>query len=1055
MPYRVYSVPNFTNTGLDLVFCDPQNVLSKAVVHYAFTVGADKDPIGRRSMELNKIQDFIVAYKQQHPEIYDRLLNQQPYRPGESVLDCDDGPSFNTEHETIFRLGALELLGNISSGRIAPTEKDPFPHQLALQQHVRQLTSQSGVRRLLIADEVGLGKTIEAGLILRDILLARGSLDGFSCLYLTSGGLVDDAVEKLGNILNGSIDNRNIVSPVLSFRRFGEGVTSGVFVASMHAARLYVSLASKGHLVPKVAPQIIIIDECHHAATDNNLAGINLQTANQVDNKTYLAAYQMLSGLYWPQQNNSPELAVLMSATPFRSQPQFINLLRLLTNNVTNADGKTTFDAFQQNVDNIRLRQVIQNDDIPATVAWRRQTDPGVRSWQGNKIFPNLTIIRPHQVPENDPYTPRLEDPSQQFLDLIKEIKQTFSRIARAHGKSFGGFASAQLEKKLTSSSIAGACTIFTWAVRRCNWRTQDDFKNDGTRATNGLRRLIRLISKRIAKSDGHNTVSFPSDGFDFPASVLSKDGYIKEIHTYSKQLRESYEDGEWVATGDEICEVVSLAERLLGVAADGQQIDQVQDIKMNWLNQMLNRHLNDRFILFTESLQTCETLKNALGTKCEKLVGSMSREQRIEAVEALSNPRRNVRVLVATSAADEGIDLQIASKVIHWDLSSSPATLMQRNGRAARLGQVKDVTAYYLIIRGTHEDKRDSSLQDKFAALGIADEALKSRILGSLSEEQEKRLEEAIEQNDDQTVQGLLQQAKDDNETMDRELQTIRKTLEPAQALSRLDLEERLKKWKKIGVPGNDIKIGFNTINWQRPNFDNVNQPIPMQSTIANLSINQVQQPIAFDPEFLLFGPRPQNNNRPHLAGIAPWLKNQDRHNIQKIKPYRNDDLLGIFLQKMVRLKQADFMTIPADLIANKQPEFNNAKWLLFCTHPLREAENMLPQKLRPYLTFYAFGELDDGIPAEPINPEGANAEEVNIFINMAEELAISENGCKDWDDGDQDQELIQSAKKAGLILNQWIENKTKFGDAALGQLPQYFIPVPVCLVSILPTNN
>jgi hypothetical protein len=109
----------------------------------------------------------------------------------------------------------------------------------------------------------------------------------------------------------------------------------------------------------------------------------------------------------------------------------------------------------------------------------------------------------------------------------------------------------------------------------------------------------------------------------------------------------------------------------------------------------------------------------------------------------------------------------------------------------------------------------------------------------------------------------------------------------------------------------------------------------------------------------------------------------------------------------------------------------------------------------LRPYLTFYAFGELDDGIPAEPINPEGANAEEVNIFINMAEELAISENGCKDWDDGDQDQELIQSAKKAGLILNQWIENKTKFGDAALGQLPQYFIPVPVCLVSILPTNN
>src|ERR1700679_765411 len=115
-----------------------------------------------------------------------------------------------------------------------------------------------------------------------------------------------------------------------------------------------------------------------------------------------------------------------------------------------------------------------------------------------------------------------------------------------------------------------------------------------------------------------------------------------------------------------------------------------------------------------------------------------MSKATRNQAVADLRNPRMNVRVLVATSAADEGFDLQVASKVVHWDLSSSPATLMQRNGRVARLGQVMDVVAYYLILTGTHEERRDSALQAKFADLGIDDEALKCRILGSLSEEEE-----------------------------------------------------------------------------------------------------------------------------------------------------------------------------------------------------------------------------------------------------------------------------------------------------------------------------
>ena len=118
-----------------------------------------------------------------------------------------------------------------------------------------------------------------------------------------------------------------------------------------------------------------------------------------------------------------------------------------------------------------------------------------------------------------------------------------------------------------------------------------------------------------------------------------------------------------------------------------------------------------------------------------------------------------------------------------------------------ARLGQVTDVVAYYLILAGTHEERRDSALQAKFADMGINDEALKSRILGSLSEEEEEQLEQAIEDNQEAVVGDILRRAKDDNDQMDEELDAIRTNLECAQVLSRDDLAKRLDVWKSLGL--------------------------------------------------------------------------------------------------------------------------------------------------------------------------------------------------------------------------------------------------------------
>ena len=419
-----------------------------------------------------------------------------------------------------------------------------------------------------------------------------------------------------------------------------------------------------------------------------------------------------------------------MSATPFRSQSQFVNLLRLLTHGVVDTSTGQSFDAFAKTVDARRLREVVQDPESGATVVWRRQSDEIVKSWSGNRIFPNLTIVRPHRVKIDDPLTPLLPEPSPQFLELLSEVKKLVSRIARSHGQSFGGFATAQLEKKLTSSSVAGACWLFSWAVRHTDWSTQDAFRNDRSEGTEGLRSLIRQISQRIAQynvqgTTGFATVRFPSDGFEFEARGLAQAGVVTDIYKYSRALRDGANDrSSWIAEDSEICDLVKAAQRIMALPGDGSVNVGAEDAKLGWLRELLSRHPNDRFLVFTESLQTCEALQNALGSASRLLVGSMTKSDRYRAVADLCNPRMNARVLVATSAADEGLDLQVASKVIHWDLSSSPATLMQRNGRVARLGQVSDVTAYYLILAGTHEQRRDDALQARFASLGIVDEA-------------------------------------------------------------------------------------------------------------------------------------------------------------------------------------------------------------------------------------------------------------------------------------------------------------------------------------------
>ncbi len=1016
MSYYLFEIPSASGNHGDIVLADPDSPDALSYSHYAFTIGTPANPNDlkqRRGILFESFRDWEQLSN--NWDIEKMLTPEKAYLPGESVLGENDfNPAFRAH--TAMRLGALELLANIFSGRITASDKDPLPHQLALQQYMKG--HQKEIKRLLIADEVGLGKTIEIGLMLRDLLVAQGSSRPLRCLYLTKGGLLDDVKLKLQSVIPG-VDGDSIVQIEKSFVEYGSR-TDGIHIASMDAARLYVKKGQKKKLPAGVKPEILIIDEAHHCASEDELTSpkrISLKAT-----KAYQAAYQMITGEFW-QDSAPPKLVIFMSATPFRSKPQFINLLRLLTHQTPEVDNAYTLPEEKAEEE---LIGPLKNSST--AVIWRQQDN--VRSWSDKNLFPKLTIKRPH-LQANPAY-----------VALLEEIREKIKEIHSNNGKSFGGFAIRQLETRLTSSTITGAMWLFRWCVRHKEWKTQEEYRQDKSDSTGKLRQLIQGISQRLAAYDEQNkskhvTVSFPSDDFSFGAIRLGQplpSNKIVDIYEFSKKLRKKEDEDKTLEPDDEeLKEITELALELLHFA-DFHREDKTgaENAKLTWLKGILQKEPESKFLVFTESLQTCEIITKVLPGQSKKLTGGMNIAERENAVAQLRNVNSSVRVLVATSAADEGFDFQVANRVIHWDLSPNPAVLMQRNGRVARLGQISDVTAYYLIIAGTHEQKREQALVNRFNALGITDERIRLKILGSLSPEQEEKIYHNIEK--EELIDNILRQAKEVHQDMEKKLGELQTKLDQNWVVSREQLAKRLERWVELGLPTVDQQheLTFSTQEWNRPVFRD--EGTGMETAQAKIATIQSRE-FTFDPEFKLFG-REKDNIL--LAGLYPWYQQQQESGVIKHRPLRrNADPIGELACSLARQRKADFTTISEDRLYEKFPLLGDAHYLLFATHPLREIENH-GFSTDSYLTFYAFtSDL-----SEPINPQGASGQEVYQLISLLETDAFKPRSESLKTD------VLEAAKRASQEIAEWLTKSRKLGGFTK---KSYFLPIPVALVAVV----
>ena len=168
----------------------------------------------------------------------------------------------------------------------------------------------------------------------------------------------------------------------------------------------------------------------------------------------------------------------------------------------------------------------------------------------------------------------------------------------------------------------------------------------------------------------------------------------------------------------------------------------------------------DERLIIFTEYKTTLDYLVHRLTAEYDAddgaiitLFGGMDERQRDALKAAFNEPAAPARILIATDAASEGLNLQQTARLLlHYEIPWNPSRLEQRNGRLDRHGQARDVTIFHF----TSDD--DADLRFVARVLEKVDEIRED--LGSVGELFDAAFQRRmLELSDDETVLSQLDQ--------------------------------------------------------------------------------------------------------------------------------------------------------------------------------------------------------------------------------------------------------------------------------------------------------
>lgn len=579
---------------------------------------------------------------------------------------------------------------------------DPLPHQIEAV-YGEMLPRQP--LRFLLADDPGAGKTIMAGLLIRELML-RGDVQ--RCLAVVPGNLVEQWQDELS-------EKFHLPFEIITRDKIESSRTGNIFVDYDLAIARLDQLSRDETLHEKLSVvdwDLIVVDEAHKMSA--HYFGNELKTTKR---------YQ-LGKLLRPTTRHF----LLMTATPHSGkEPDFQAFMALL-------DG----DRFAG-----RYREGVHHKDYSDLM--RRLEKEELLKFDGTPLFP-----------ERRAYTVRypLSDPEAAlYREVTDYVRTEMNRVDRLRQEGEGrrgntvGFALTTLQRRLASSPEA----IYQ-SLRRRRERLES-----------------RLREERVLKRGAAALLEWAKDLPDLDEEALDdlEDAPDAEVETFEEQVIDQATAARTIAELESEIESLKRLEQLAHQVRSSGQDRKWDELKalLQSHSEMYDAHGHLRkLIIFSEHLDTVDYLANRLRTllgKTEAVVtihGRMRREQRRQAQDAFTQDK-DVHILVATDAAGEGINLHRAHLMINYDLPWNPNRIEQRFGRIHRIGQTEVCHLWNLVADETREGDVFYRLLKK---LEVESEALQGRVfnvLGKVFQEHRLRdlLIEAIRYGDREEVKAKL----------------------------------------------------------------------------------------------------------------------------------------------------------------------------------------------------------------------------------------------------------------------------------------------------------
>jgi superfamily II DNA or RNA helicase len=624
-----------------------------------------------------------LTFKKPTGDVDNRLL----YREDEPRLEIvetgkpwsfnGDGSSFRLVSEAM-RINLAHLFDPILA--VHTSIIDPLPHQItAVYEHMipRQPL------RFLLADDPGAGKTIMAGLFIKE-LIARGDLQ--RCLVVCPGSLAEqwqDELYKKFNLKFQILTNDKLESAASGNWLLEEDLVIARLDKLSRDEALQAKLKA-----PECDWDLVVCDEAHK------------MSATVFGNETkYTKRYrlgQLLSGL--------TRHFLLMTATPHNGKEADFQLFMALL------DG----DRFEG-----RYRDGVHVTD--ASDLMRRMVKENLLKFDGKPLFPE-------RIAYTVPFL--LSDPEAKLYGNVTEyVREQFNRAdALQNNKRAGtvGFALTILQRRLASSPEA----IFRSLERR---RKRLEKK---LREMQILHRSAKLQEHEDSESylnfyeddDYDEFDDLPENELDqFEEEVLdqatasrtidelkSEIEILKELESNAYWVRNSGTDTKWTQLSTLIDELFS-EKPYQGSVGEAQGDYGAKEIPKP------KPSTKQKLVIFTEHRDTINYLFEKITTLIGKpdavkqIHGGLGREERLKAQESFKHDP-HVRILLATDAAGEGINLQRAHLMVNYDLPWNPNRIEQRFGRIHRIGQVEVCHLWNLVAKETREGDVYHRLLEKLA---------------------------------------------------------------------------------------------------------------------------------------------------------------------------------------------------------------------------------------------------------------------------------------------------------------------------------------------------